>query len=232
MSRSAREGPAPSLVLRAYNNIKDAILTSRLAPGQLVNGPELAETYGMSRTPVREALVLLAKEGFVTAVPRVGYLISSVTVQDVREIFELRFHLEGLAAEWAATRADVTQLTRFEEVDTEVRDLNEGLGEEEPSRVRVAIATNRRFHLMVAEAAGNSRLAKLIDGLLEEGERMYSLDPHLQNAGFLVGAHVDVVDALCRRDASAARHAMEEHVRETQERVLSSAPPPRLPRLS
>lgn len=232
MSRSAREGPAPSLVLRAYNNIKDAILTSRLAPGQLVNGPELAETYGMSRTPVREALVLLAKEGFVTAVPRVGYLISSVTVQDVREIFELRFYLEGLAAEWAATRADVAQLTRFEEVDGEVRDLREGLGEEEPSRVRVAIATNRRFHLMVAEAAGNSRLAKLIDGLLEEGERIYSLDPHLQSSGFLVGAHVDIVDALCRRDASAARRAMEEHVRDTEERVLRSTPPPGFPRHS
>lgn len=223
MNSRPGDARAPSLVAQAYDEIKDAILTSRLAPGQLVNGPELAAAYGMSRTPVREALGLLTKEGFVTAVPRVGYLVSSVTVEDVKEIFELRFELEGVAAEWAATRAGEAELDRFHQVNTEVQALAQGLPAGEPSTIRLACATNRRFHLMVAGASGNRRLAELIDRLLQEGERVQSLDPHLRTVGFLNGAHVSVLDSLRRRDPSGARQAMEDHVRETQERVLRSA---------
>lgn len=223
MNRRPKDASGPSLVAQAYNDIKDAILASRLAPGQLVNGPELAAKYGMSRTPVREALALLGKEGLVTAVPRVGYLISSVTIQDVKEIFELRFHLEALAAESAARRVDEAELEHFLQVGAEVRELARRLPADEPSVVRVAIAMNRRFHLMVAQAAGNRRMVDLIDRLLTEGERVQSLDPHHQTVGFLNGAHVEIFDALSRGDASAARTVMENHVLETQERVLRSA---------
>ena len=217
--------PGGSLVAKAYDEIKDGILSSRLAPGQLLKGPDLAATFGMSRTPVHEALSLLATEGLVTALPRSGYLVTSVTVDDVREIFELRLDLEGLAAELAATRAITTQLEDFELIDIEVREEALLLAPDDPSTLRVAIATNRRFHLMVATLAGNNRLYEIIRRLLDDGERIQSLDPNLMRVGFLVGAHIDVFDALRRGDGAWARQAMQDHMRQTQDRLLASTRP-------
>ncbi len=211
-----------SLVERAYDDIKDGILSSRWTAGHILKGPDLAAAFDMSRTPVREALSLLAKEGLVTALPRTGYLVSPVTVDDVKEIFELRVHVEGVAAELAANRATPAQLDVFERVDAEVRELAQTLTPDDPRTVRVAIATNRRFHLTVAALAGNNRLYEIIRRLLDEGERIQSLDPHFRRVGFLVGAHIEVVNALKRGEAALASHAMQNHMRQTQERVLDS----------
>lgn len=229
--RSARGSRNPtagerSLVERAYDEIKDGILSSSLVAGQLLKGPDLAALFAMSRTPVREALSLLAKEGLVTSLPRTGYLVSSVTVEDVREIFELRFHLEGVAAQLGATRASPTQLANFELIDAEVRDLAEGLAPDDPRTVRLAITTNRRFHLAVASLARNNRLYEIIRLLHDEGERIQSLDPHLRRVAFLAGAHVDVLDALRQGRAALARKAMQDHMRQTQQRILDSMTPP------
>ncbi len=217
--------PGGSLVAKAYDEIKDGILSSRLVPGQLLKGPDLAATFGMSRTPVHDALSLLVTEGLVTALPRSGYLVTSVTIDDVREIFELRLDLEGLAAELAATRATPTEIEDFELIDTEVRKKALLHAPEDPSTRRVAIATNRRFHLMVATLAGNKRLYEIIRRLLDEDERIQSLDPNLLCVGFLIGAHVDVFDALRRGDGAQARQAMQDHMRQTQDRVLASIRP-------
>lgn len=217
--------PVGSLVAKAYGEIKDGILSSRLVPGQLLKGPDLAATFGMSRTPVHDALSLLATEGLVTALPRTGYLVTSVTVDDVREIFELRLDLEGLAAELAATRATPAQLEEFELIDLEVRKEALLIAPDDPSTLRVAIATNRRFHLMVATLAANYRLYEIIRRLLDDGERIQSLDPNFMGVGFLIGAHIDVFEALGRGDGARARQAMQDHMRQTQDRVLASIRP-------
>jgi DNA-binding GntR family transcriptional regulator len=216
---------APSLVERAYEEIKDGILSSRLVAGQLLKGPDLAVLFDMSRTPVREALSLLAKEGLVTSLPRTGYLVSSVTVEDVKEIFELRLHLEGVAAELVATRATASELDGFERVDIEVRELVRDLAPDDPRTVRLAIATNRRFHLTVASLARNGRLYETIRRLLDEGERIQALDPNLRMVGFLVGAHIEVLDALRRGEPARARKAMQSHMRHTQARILDLIQP-------
>jgi DNA-binding GntR family transcriptional regulator len=78
---------------------------------------------------------------------------------------------------------------------------------------------------MVATLAGNNRLYEIIRRLLDDGERIQSLDPNLMCVGFLVGAHIDVFDALRRGDGAWARQAMQDHMRQTQDRVLASIRP-------
>lgn len=217
---------ATSLSGRAYESIKERILTSQLRPGDLVAAHTLAGELGMSRSPVAQALTALTQEGWVRVVPRVGYVISAVTVADVQEIFQLRFHIEGLGAELAADRATPGDIERFAETDRQVRALARAVPAGDPSFVRQSIDAHTRFHLMVAGLAGNRRLVELVRHLLEESQRVQSLDPHLQrHIGFLVGAHRDVVDALAAGDPKQARAAMQNHIRSGQQRVLSSLVP-------
>jgi DNA-binding GntR family transcriptional regulator len=213
----------PSLAEKAYREIKDLILTSQLRPGELVAAHTLAARYGMSRSPVGQALTLLSQEGLVKVVPRVGYVIPSVSIADVHEIFQLRLDLEGLGAELAATAATDAALDAFVATDAAVRTMAAGLQRDDPSIVRLSIETHASFHLMVAGLSGNNRLVEYIRRLLDESQRIQSLDPRFRyHIGFLVGAHVEVIEALRAHEPQVAREAMASHIRASQERVLRS----------
>lgn len=212
-----------SLAQKAYREIKDLILTSRLRPGELVAAHTLAARYGMSRSPVGQALTLLSHEGLIKVVPRVGYVIPPVSIPDVQEIFQLRLHLEGLGAQLAAATATDADFEAFASRDAEVRRMASDLKPDDPGIVRLSIETHASFHLMVAGLSRNGRLVEYIRRLLDESQRIQSLDPRFRyHIGFLVGAHTDVVAALRTHDQRAAREAMEHHIRQSQERILRS----------
>ena len=88
-----------SLRNRIVDALREEILTNRLKPGTVLLERECASRFGVSKTPVREALSLLVHEGLVELLPRKGYLVSSITVRDAQDDFELRVILEGAAAE-------------------------------------------------------------------------------------------------------------------------------------
>jgi DNA-binding GntR family transcriptional regulator len=96
---------------QAYRLIKNDIVTCKLAPGQMIGQAALTQAYQVGVTPIREALRQLAQEGFVQSVPRMGYIVSLITVQDIEEIYEMRMILEVSAVRMAAARGSVTQLT-------------------------------------------------------------------------------------------------------------------------
>lgn len=96
--------PTGSLKERAYIYLKQSILSSQLSPGQPLAVKELAEEMGISRTPVREALVTLHSEGLVEVFPSRGTFVARITVADLRELSELRESLEGMTARLAAQR--------------------------------------------------------------------------------------------------------------------------------
>jgi DNA-binding GntR family transcriptional regulator len=216
-------GQRTSLAQTAYREIKDLILTSRLRPGEIVAAHSLAARYGMSRSPVGQALTLLSQEGLIRVMPRVGYLIPSISIADVHEIFQLRLHLEGLGAEQAAVLATDADLDAFKTTDAEVRRMAAAVKPDDPGRRRLSIEAHASFHLMVARMSGNGRLVECVRRLLDESQRIQSLDPRFRyHIGFLVGAHRDVVDALRTRDRMAVRTAMEHHIRLSQERIVRS----------
>src|SRR6266513_2300118 len=108
-----RAAAARSLTARVYNDLKRDILHCTLRPGQDVYEGQLAERYGVSKTPIREALNTLRQEGYVQVMPRRGYRISPVSVQDVQHIFHVRLLLEPSAAELAAQRISGEQLVEL-----------------------------------------------------------------------------------------------------------------------
>src|SRR5918999_630461 len=145
MAQPRRSGDR-SLARRAYESLKQDILTCLLRPGTQIFEGELAARYGTSKTPVREALNLLGQEGLVQVLPRRGYLVAPITLRDVQEVFQLRLLLETAAAELAAehiTEEGLRQLRALVAVRYTYRDR--------ASYARF-LRANRDFHIAVAQA--------------------------------------------------------------------------------
>lgn len=224
---SSTRSSTRSLSDKAYRNIKEQILTGILRPGEIVAANQLADVYRMSRTPIHEALKLLASEGLVQVIPRVGYAISSVSVNDVQEIFQLRLTLESLALELALNRVTDSDVAAFERMQEETKKAAQSIPRNHAKFLRRSIEAHRDFHTMVAALSGNRRLVEMIRGLMDESQRIMLLDPNTRDEIDFMSSpeHRQVLEALARRDRDAAREAMIGHIRRAQERILNSMLP-------
>ncbi len=209
LKRAKRTGQA-SLRSQAAAFLRNAILSGEFKPGTVLNEKELADRFGVSKTPIREGLSLLEHEGLVQTIARRGYIVTPITVQHIHELFDLRIILESAAAERAAlqiTDAQVQALGRL------VPDL---MPEGDMAKW---LDRNVEFHHAVAMISGNERLARLIRQLLEEMQRMIA-------AGYVPGEHGKVLQALRERDPRRAAEAMKEHVEEVRRQTLRVAQQP------
>jgi len=225
--RSPERG-TKSLAQKAYKQLKEDILSARIRPGDMVLGTKLAEKYRMSRTPVHEALKLLCTEGLVAVIPRVGYVVTELSVSDVQEVFQLRLAAETLAAELAVDRVTDRDIEAFERLQRTVRSDAKAFTKDPAAYRRFAIEANGEFHLLLARLSGNQRLVDLIASLLDEGRRILLLDPIIEAyvdpvllETLPTDDHADIVDALRRRDRQAAREAAARHVRDGQRRIVT-----------
>jgi len=161
---------AGSLTEQVYGNLKQEILRAQREPGTMLVEPELAVRYGVSKTPIREALQLLVREGWVTVLPRRGYQITPLSLSDVREVFALRQMVEPELAAQAAKRRNNVQLAALAElVEQHVH-----------GNIERTLENQKAFHLLIAEMAGNGRAVTLLSGLLDEERRLHYLLPHLE----------------------------------------------------
>ncbi len=201
-----------SLAAQVYQELKRDIILCVLRPGQEVFEGQLAERYGVSKTPIREALNTLRQEAYVQVAPRRGYMITPVSIQDVQHVFHVRLLLEPSAAELAAQRVTGPQLAELRRLA-----MPRGSGHGD------AHAANRSFHLAVAEASGNPRLAAFIGKLLEEVERLYHLGLDFgQDHPAHADSHLALVEALMEGDHHLARDIMSEAVQTSRRRVMEA----------
>jgi len=191
---------------RVYRSLRKEILTLTLSPRQMLIEAALARRFKVSKTPIREALAVLQRDGLVEALPRKGYLVTPITVRDVQNLLELRVALEGAAAELAAPRLTPDDLAHLES-------LRAPQDPDAPGGMQRFLDYNREFHLTIARASGNSRLAALIEQVNEEMSRMIA-------ASYQIGEHGLVIDALRTGDPQRARVAMIEHIASSQGRAL------------
>lgn len=208
MKRSrTRSADSCSQLVRAYEGIRARIVEGSYHGGDPLTEEVLARSHGTSRTPVREALARLSQEGFVERVPGRGYFVAPVTVQVVRDTFEIRRLLEGTTASRAAELA----------TDAERREL-EALADyrytpHDPAGYRRAEAANARFHMAIAVASRNQLAARLVQQCLAQMDRFISLGldvaPLPEEA---TRDHHAILRAILQRDPTAARVAMQTHL--------------------
>lgn len=200
---------------RVYEQIRRAILSNELKPGDILNEVDLAQRFNSSKTPTREALIVLAHENYIEPMPRVGYIVTKTTIQDIRETFHLRIILEVDAIGLAAGSIDPAGMAQLEENYLEEKRL----AEQPPSRENSqrAFQLNRQFHLVVARASGNRRLALAIEKLIDDMERMLALDPYPTDPA----QHEAIIRHLRQGEKAAAQEAMRKHLEEARFRIIN-----------
>jgi len=152
---------------KAYQVIKRAIISGDLISGEIYNLNDLSEMINVSNTPTREALLLLEFDGLITPMPRTGYLVTPITIRDVFEIFHLRSILEVEAIRLATdhiTEEDIKFLEKNNQIESQL--VNNSKKNDQNEKYLDAYELNTEFHLRIANASGNFRLAKLIEKLL------------------------------------------------------------------
>jgi DNA-binding GntR family transcriptional regulator len=179
--------------------------TGDLEPGAWIDELKLAEQYGISRTPLREAIKVLAAEGLVTMKMRRGAYVTEVNAKDLRDVFHLMALLEADAASVAAAQASDAQLK-------ELQSLHAELEKSVKDRVKF-FRVNEAFHLKLMEIANN----RWRDQIVADLRKVMKLNraQSLLKAGRIeqsLAEHAAILQALQKRDSAAAAQAMREHI--------------------
>jgi len=229
MSEAAAERSA--LVDRLASDLQQRVLSGAIPSGTRLRQNALATEFGVSRTPIREALRKLQAGGLVELQPNRGALVRGLSTREIREAYVVRAELEALAAELAAVRMRHDQLDRLRDAEAQ---FQAGLAETVAAREgdggrdsgdSVAIAwgsANDQFHQVIQEAAGNDVLVATLAHLHQSFPRNLTRIVLSESTELLrenVREHTEIVGALESRDAPAARDLMRRHVRHAGELV-------------
>jgi DNA-binding GntR family transcriptional regulator len=203
---------------RVYNQLKEDILCCQLPPGDHINESSLAKRYGVSRTPVREALRRIMQEGYVEVLPRRGYKITPITINDIQEIFTLRIILEGEAIALATPIISEEVLHTLDGFLEEMasKDISQSM-----DSYRMAyIDANYQFHNAIAKASSNKRLSRMVTSLLEEAARFIYLETNAVGVSGIDESQ-RIIGAMRIKDAQLARQLMRDHIQATYDRVVN-----------
>ena len=193
----------------AYEELRVRIITNDFAPGEILKEKDLMAQLAIGRSPLREILFRLQEENLIKPLPRLGYMVTTLDIFEVRELVELRRELEGYAGYLAAQRITTGQL---EELRTIIREAETETGEtKDVSNITEYFDT--RFHSLLYQAAGNQKLVKILQDLHIVMLRIW-FHVGLDAIGFAQQAQnfYEVLEALEQKDPVKVRTAMEDHV--------------------
>ncbi|MGE5524354.1 MAG: GntR family transcriptional regulator [Rhodospirillaceae bacterium] len=207
----------PLLSDRAYERIKQGIISCALPPGSEISENRICSLHKLGKAPVRIALNRLAHEGLVRAIPRKGYVVAPVTLKDIQNVFELRLMLEPAAARMAAGKVDSQRLKALEDACCSAYRPGD------PKSTSRFLVANKSFHVAIAHATGNARLASAIDQLLDEMTRLLYLGLGLRNrSDEMQHEHKSLVNALIRGDGDTAERICREQIEAARQMVMSA----------
>lgn len=214
--------PGPSLKDMALSIIKESILSKKLKPETMYTEAALTNELGISRTPVREALIHLASRGMIVYFPRKGFKIKLMTAKDVENLFELR-----LALELAVVRHITANLTEKSLTEIE-RGRTEYLKVMQTREKADSIHANRNFHMCLAGLTENVYLINSLDEIrdLTDLANARSLESNIRNIE-AINEHEKIVAEIKKRSIGGALREMEAHIRTTEEKVLSMIQSPK-----
>ncbi len=205
----------PSLSTQAYDRIRRMIVRLDFAPGDVLREDELQELLGIGRTPIREALQRLARDQFVTVIPRRGMFVSSVDVDDLAMLYETRAVMEPYAARLAAERGTVEHWDEMAGVIEQ--SLRPGLPPED------LLDVDRRCHELIWEAAGNRFLTDTLDAMYAQSDRVWHLYlADVYDTRHAVDEHIEMLDLLRSSDPDRCGAAMAAHLRGFDDQVRAA----------
>ncbi|MDX1506732.1 MAG: GntR family transcriptional regulator [Woeseiaceae bacterium] len=216
-----------SLVERAYDEVKKKILDNEYYPGFQALEQEIAADLGVSRTPVREALIRLQHEGLVELIPRRGMRVVPIVASDMKEIYDVLTSLESMAAELlarqhpdSATLEPMKQATADMEVALQHEDLDAWARADE------------RYHRCLIDLCGNRRLANMANTVRDQGHRARMVTLRLRDKPVAsIDEHRQVLDAIERGDWQTARDVHYQHRKRASDELTNILEKYKLPQL-
>lgn len=205
MPKRRRNDAETSQGADAYTRLIEEIGTARLRPGDRLTEAELADRFGISRTPVREAIRQLESDGLVVHKPRVGASVRTLGYAEINELYEMRAVLEGTAARFAARAALDIELSELATLNAEMA--------EAVRNVPALFEPNRQFHAIIQGAARNRFLLRAVEAV---HKTLLILGPSTMEEGGraveAVAEHEAILAALTDHDGDAAEAAMRRHI--------------------
>lgn len=201
-----------------FENIRTAIQSGELRPGERLMEVQLAESLGVSRTPVREAIRKLEKAGLVTITPRRGVYVAEISLEDTENILEIRGCLEGKAAELAAERITNEQVKALHAC------LTSFIAHLGKNQMKEALKEDVEFHRIIRQASKNQQLIQILEDLSEQVNRFRMV--YLKDAAeapSLPEEHTKIYHALTERSPMETRRAMEAHMDSVKSIILEAA---------
>ena len=190
-----------------YEELRSLILTGKIKPGTRMMEIELAEDMGVSRTPIREAIRKLEKEGLVVIEPRKGAYASEVSVKDMEDILEVRANLEGLAAYLAAERMTDAEKTALDEIKEKFQQaVDEG-------NMAEMMSNDTKFHHMIVESSRNNHLIHMVEQLQELVLRFrYIYYKDFKRAEDMLPEHKRIFEEIVNGNGANARFEAFNHI--------------------
>lgn len=184
---------------KILETIRDAIMSGALKPGEKVAEPELAERFGISRTPIREAFRQLESEGYLTVIPRKGAEVASFSQRDIEEFYAIKSILEGYAARRACENLTERELEKLGAINDKLRQMaDEG-------DVKHFFKVHNDFHDLFIRAANNDKLHEMIDNLVNKFQRLRIASLSLPGRMLIsVEEHDKIIEAFRKRNADLA----------------------------
>ncbi|MGP9034302.1 GntR family transcriptional regulator [Glutamicibacter mysorens] len=206
-----------SLTEQVSTMIRAAIVAGEMAPGEHYSAIGISEKLGVSRTPVREALQLLEKEGIVTVAKNRGVRVNQISLDEIVEVFQLRLAIEPAAASRGvrnATEGDIKQLKSLHQRMLEIGETGDG---------RATLEADKEFHLYLLGLAGNAKLDNVVGELrnlvLAHGQTTV---PFARSSQDLAGDREEIMAAILAKDPDAAATAVRDHVMRTAQMLIKS----------
>ena len=209
--------PKASLTEQVTTKIRAAIVAGEMRPNEHYSAIGIAEKLGVSRTPVREALQLLEKEGILTVAKNRGVRVATISLDDIVEVFQIRLIMEPPAAGRAVLNATPAEIGHLEELYLRLVTVAAS------GEARGTLEADKDFHLYLLGLAGNAKLGSIVGELrnlvLTQGQITI---PHARTSQDLASDRDEIMEAIRGHDPEGAARAMRGHVLRTAKLLIRS----------
>jgi DNA-binding GntR family transcriptional regulator len=202
---------------KVYRIIKSGIIDGSLKSGSKLLEVKIAKQMGISRTPIREALRELAAKGFVTMIPNQGIIVSGDSIEDIREVMQIRGALEGLAARLAATMISKEEISRLENL---IRQMDKFTKKNDALSFGEVDA---KLHNIIINSCGNNRLIQMRKNITEQAHRYRIKSLNVSGRlKYSTDEHQKIVEALRKKDSEKADKFSRKHIENTLKNILDN----------
>ena len=209
-----------NLTAIAYSKIKDDIMSNKFKPGECISGSQLAKILKMSRTPVREALTILANEGLVEIHNGVGIIIKSITYKDILELYEIRLALECIAVESLIVKNDHSNLFKLK---SNWHTLKDKLILGELSDWNEIVLLDHQTHHFIVTSSGNTLLIELFENIEQRIRRIQYLSVFGQeDKGNIIDQHIELLESIIQNNTHTTIKLLKKHIQEAVSYIFTN----------